>query len=91
MIDEKSKASGQHFSVAQPYIEHYEDRFNESNSHLFIHEYEVFDALAPGDGFGVEFNKCLNKAKEWILLLTVDKTEQGIQEIMGSTDALIKD
>lgn len=90
VIDEKSKAPGQHFSVAQPYIEHYEDRFNESNSHLFIHEYELFNALTPSNEFGVEFNKCLNKAKDWILLLTDVKSDKEIQKIREDVDALIK-
>ena len=76
--------------MAQPYIEHYEDRFNESNSHLFIHEYEVFDTLTPSDGFGVEFNKCLNRAKDWILLLTDVKPDQKIQKIRNDVDVLVK-
>ncbi len=90
VIDERSKATGQHFSVAQPYIEHYEDRFNESNSHLFIHEYDVCEPIQPSDGFGVAFNRCLEKAKDWILYITDGKLLPEIQTVKDSVDALIK-
>ena len=71
VISEESKAPTMGFaavSAAQPYIEHYEDRFNASNSHLLVHEYDVV-SIKPGDGFGAELNKVLKGAKGWILFI----------------------
>lgn len=70
IIDEKSKAAGKHFSVAQPYIEHYEDRFNENNSQLFVHGYTVVDNIPSGKNFGVRFNHCIKESKEWMLYVS---------------------
>ncbi|MBP3421798.1 MAG: hypothetical protein J6K37_05960 [Lachnospiraceae bacterium] len=67
VIAEESKAPGKHFSAAQPYIEHYEDRFNANNSILFVHEYEEI-YLPDGVTFGKNFNRVLAEAKEWILI-----------------------
>ena len=66
VIAEESKATGRHFSAAQPYIEHYEDRFNEKNSGLFVHEFSRIN-ISDGENFGIEFNNALTEAKEWIL------------------------
>jgi len=66
VIAEESRAPRRHFSAAQPYIEHYEDRFNANNSGLFVKEYEEA-AVADGRNFGKEFNRVLSRAKEWIL------------------------
>lgn len=79
-IAESSKAAGKHFSVAQPYIEHYEDRFNESNSHLFIDEFDVVDKIDDGERFGQEFNKVLKNSKEWILYLFDEKSKTSAEE-----------
>lgn len=83
VIAEESKAPGKHFSAAQPYIEHYEDRFNANNSILFVKEYEKI-SIPEGKGFGVELNKVLSSAKEWILFSKDDTVdEQNIQELIG--------
>ena len=76
VIAEESKASGKHFSEAQPYIEHYEDRFSENNPVLFIHEYEKA-VIADGEGFGKELNKALKAAKEWVLFSDKELDENG--------------
>ncbi|MBO6178669.1 MAG: hypothetical protein J6O04_05825 [Selenomonadaceae bacterium] len=71
IISEESKSPSKGFaavSAAQPYIEHYEDRFNASNSILFVDSYEKV-RIPTGNGFGVTFNKCLEDSKEWILFL----------------------
>lgn len=66
-IAPESKKENRFFSAAMPYIEHYEDRFNALNSVLFTHEFE-FAAVEDGEHFGVELNKILHNAKEWIVL-----------------------
>ncbi len=69
-IAEESKQGIKGFSdisASQPYIEHYEDRFNESNSILFVHSYAVCH-IKDGEGFGRELNKVLSGADDWILL-----------------------
>lgn len=66
-IAEESKKENKHFSAAMPYIEHYEDRFNALNSVLFTHEFE-FATISEGKEFGIELNKLMQKAKEWIVL-----------------------
>lgn len=66
-ITEDSKKENKFFSAAMPYIEHYEDRFNALNSVLFTHEFE--QAVIPsGDNFGIELNKLISAADEWILI-----------------------
>lgn len=66
-IAEESKKENKFFSAAMPYIEHYEDRFNALNSVLFTHEFER--AVIPsGKGFGVELNRKIKAAKDWIVL-----------------------
>ena len=66
-IAEESKRENKFFSAAMPYIEHYEDRFNTLNSVLFTHEFEIA-VIRSGSQFGVELNKVLRTAKEWIVL-----------------------
>lgn len=66
-IAPESKKENKFFSAVMPYIEHYEDRFNALNSVLFTHEFE-FATVEDGDSFGVELNKVIQNAKEWILL-----------------------
>ena len=66
-ISEESKKENKHFSAAMPYIEHYEDRFNALNSVLFTDKFE-FATIPDGDNFGVELNKLLQKADEWVVL-----------------------
>lgn len=86
VISEESKASSKGFaavSAAQPYIEHYEDRFNASNSILFVDSYEKI-RIPIGNGFGAAFNKCLEDSKEWILFS--EEESKGEVEI----DQLIK-
>ena len=67
VIAEESKAHGKHFSAAQPYIEHYEDRFNKENSVLFVTDYEKA-SVPEGDGFGRLLNSVLEKADDWVLV-----------------------
>lgn len=66
-ISEESKAENKFFSAAMPYIEHYEDRFNALNSVLFTHEFEE-GTIESGDDFGINLNKVITKAKDWIIL-----------------------
>ena len=66
-IAEESKKENKHFSAAMPYIEHYEDRFNALNSVLFAREFE-YAVLENGEGFGVELNKVIERAKDWIVV-----------------------
>lgn len=66
-IAEESKQENKHFSAAMPYIEHYEDRFNALNSVLFAHEFE-YAVIPEGAAFGVELNKVIKRAKDWIVL-----------------------
>lgn len=66
-ISEESKKENKHFSAAMPYIEHYEDRFNALNSVLFAREFE-YAVLEDGEGFGVELNKVISRAKDWIVV-----------------------
>lgn len=68
-IADESKRENKHFSAAMPYIEHYEDRFNALNSLLFVHDYETA-MIQEGPGFGVELNKLICRAKDWIVLTT---------------------
>ena len=83
IIAEESTAPGKHFSAAQPYIEHYEDRFNANNSVLFVKEYEEV-SIAEGGDFGKEFNRVLSDAKEWILFRGKEDVEANdIKGIIG--------
>ncbi len=66
-IAEESKKENRHFSAAMPYIEHYEDRFNALNSVLFVREFE-YAVLSDGNEFGVELNKVIGRAKDWIVV-----------------------
>lgn len=66
-IAEESKQENRHFSAAMPYIEHYEDRFNALNSVLFAKEFE-YTVIPDGIGFGVELNKAIKRAKDWIVI-----------------------
>ncbi|MCQ2498087.1 MAG: radical SAM protein [Lachnospiraceae bacterium] len=72
VIAEESKAPGKHFSAAQPYIEHYEDRFNANNSILFIHEYDKV-VIPEGNNFGKDLNKAIDNASEWIVYSANDE------------------
>ena len=75
VIAEESKAHGKHFSAAQPYIEHYEDRFNEKNSVLFVNKYKKVK-LKYGESFGVDLNRLLKDDSEWILLCFNDNVNE---------------
>ena len=66
-IAEESMKENKHFSAAMPYIEHYEDRFNALNSVLLAHEFEEA-VITEGDGFGIDLNRIIQSAKEWIIL-----------------------
>lgn len=66
-IAEESKKENRFFSAAMPYIEHYEDRFNAMNSVLFTDEFE-FAVLETGAEFGIELNKIIKKAENWIVI-----------------------
>lgn len=70
-IAEESKQENKHFSAAMPYIEHYEDRFNALNSVLFAHEFE-YAVIPEGTEFGIELNKTIQRAKDWIVLRSRD-------------------
>ena len=63
-------------SASQPYIEHYEDRFNEYNSVLFVQSYEAL-YLKAGKDFGSSLNRVLQKAGKngWILLKEAEETD----------------
>lgn len=67
-IADESKADGKPFAPWQPYIEHYEDRFNESNSALFVSQYDVMQ-VTEGRSFGDELNRVITGASGWILLV----------------------
>lgn len=70
-ISEESKKENKHFSAAMPYIEHYEDRFNQLNSVLFTHEFETA-ALDAGENFGVELNKVIGRAADWVVVYSTN-------------------
>lgn len=70
-ISEASKKENKFFSAAMPYIEHYEDRFNALNSVLFTREFEV-STISSGSHFGIELNKLMQSAKEWIVLCSAN-------------------
>ena len=89
VISEESKAPTMGFaavSAAQPYIEHYEDRFNASNSHLLVQEYEIV-SIADRSTFGAELNKVLKHTKGWILFID---DESGKDKAVAEIDELIK-
>ena len=91
IIAEESKAPTMGFaavSAAQPYIEHYEDRFNASNSHLLVQKYDVLH-IAEGDGFGAAMNKALRASEGWILFVDSDD-EAATEKAKVEVDALIK-
>ncbi len=82
VIQEESKRPGKHFSPAQPYIEHYEDRFNASNSVLLAKEYEKIH-IEDGADFGRKLNQVLSRTREWVLLVREpDICTDGIQELV---------
>lgn len=90
VIAEESKAPTKGFaavSAAQPYIEHYEDRFNASNSHLLVQKYDVVN-ISAGESFGQEFNKVLKCSSGWILFidnnddLTREKAVAEIEDLI---------
>ena len=91
MISKESQAPTLGFaavSAAQPYIEHYEDRFNASNSHLLVQNYDVVH-IEEDDSWGVGFNHILKKSDGWILYFDNDdkvSKEKAIKEV----NALIK-
>ncbi len=70
-IAEESKQENRHFSAAMPYIEHYEDRFNALNSVLFAKEFE-YAVIPDGENFGIELNKIIERAKDWIVIRSED-------------------
>lgn len=83
MIAEESKAAGKHFAKYQPYIEHYEDRFNEKNSVLFVKKYDKI-AIPDGEEFGRKLNHALEEAEEWILFMLDEEPETGnLDEILA--------
>lgn len=82
-IAESSMKENKHFSAAMPYIEHYEDRFNALNSLLFVHEYEMA-AIEEGGNFGVELNKVIRRASDWIVLTVGGaKIRKGFIDLVG--------
>ena len=91
VIAEESKAPTKGFaavSAAQPYIEHYEDRFNQSNSQLFVKSYrEAY--IAEGADFGVRLNHEFSQADSWILLYLTEDEEKK-KHARQEADALIK-
>ena len=74
-IAEESKASGKAFAPWQPYLEHYEDRFNESNSVLFARKYDIIDVSDCGD-FGRLLKETLDKSNGWIVIKTGKEYDQ---------------
>ena len=64
-IAEESKANAKRFTAAQVYVEHYEDRY--TGGSFDIKEYDTA-SISNGPEFGVELNKALTGAKEWLLL-----------------------
>jgi len=89
IIEEESKASGKHFSLAQPYIEHYEDRFNQSNSQLFVRDYSIV-SIPEGNLFGQIMNQEMEKAKDWVLFVEVAKKAELENIIRPQIEELIK-
>ena len=81
VIKEECKANGLHFTEAQPYIEHYEDRFNKYNSILFANDYDTI-YIADGDDFGIKLNKELKKGNEWKLLISKENVKPDIEKIL---------
>lgn len=75
-------------AAGQPYIEHYEDRFNASNSHLLVHGYDVV-SIPEGEGFGVALNKALSDADNWVLFAEADDMA-FILQAKAAVDDLIK-
>ena len=76
VIAEESKAHGKHFSAAQPYIEHYEDRFNEKNSLLFVKNYHKI-YISEDDNFGRKLNRELKYLTGWVLLSFKEEVDEG--------------
>ncbi|MBR3458419.1 MAG: hypothetical protein IKH16_09765, partial [Selenomonadaceae bacterium] len=76
-IAEESKAHGKHFSAAQPYIEHYEDRFNEENSVLYVDGYKKI-RLESGENFGIELNRELDGVSGWVLLCFREDVDENV-------------
>lgn len=92
VISEESKAPTMEFaavSAAQPYIEHYEDRFNASNSHLLVQKYETV-SIKAGDSFGVELNKVLKNTDGWILYIDDERGNESRDKVVAEIDELIK-
>ncbi len=90
VIAENSKASNKHLSTALPYIENYEDRFNQSNSQLFVKEYSIV-SIPEGASFGQSLNRELAKAKDWILFMDAKKVTGTEESCKAQVDALIKE
>ena len=91
VISESSKAPTMGFaavSAAQPYIEHYEDRFNASNSHLLVQKYDVVH-IEPGASFGAELNKALKNSDGWILFID-DPCDASKNKAVEEIEALIE-
>ena len=83
IIAEKSRAQGKHFTDIQPYIESYEDRFNESNSELFVNEFDTI-YIEPGKEFGKKFNNVLNTGSKWKLFTENRACVEEIQALISS-------
>ena len=82
VIAEESKTQVKPFAPWQPYIEHYEDRFNEKNSALFAREYEVA-VIEDGSDFGDRLNRAMRSARAWLLVKSGEKVDiTGLQIII---------
>lgn len=68
VILDESKAKGQHYTESMPYLEHYEDRFNEANSVLFKCDYTLIGLNEKSDNFGTWFNNKIKESSDWLLL-----------------------
>lgn len=86
VIADESKTNYHAFAPSQPYIEHYEDRFNESNSALFINEY-LLREIGEGDSFGLQLRKAIADTKDWILIRNCATT--SVDEISKLTKKYI--
>lgn len=81
IIQQESRQPDKHLSSAQPFIEHYEDRFNAAHSVLLVNEYEIAE-VSDGDAFGIKFNEVLSKAKDWLLFFRKPLKDLGqIQDL----------
>ncbi len=82
VIAEESKANGQFFTRLQPYIEHFEDRFNQENT--ILSECDYADCIIPdGESFGKLLEETIRTGeKDWILVKGRNDTNTDVLDSM---------